>query len=462
MDNKGKITVFLSLMVNVFLVLGLTALQVISVHGAKAKATMCTRTALSDIQAGYNRYIFDNYHILLFDKNGGGYGEGYIEEQIIDNLTENLGDAFEIDDVQVTKYTMLTDDNCQPFKMQIADYIKYAAIESGFEYILDATDGKDGTLSDSVFEQPMPEMKPDIESMIGSDKADDPRRFTSKLQGGMLLSTVAPADLSISDYQMIPDDMVSFLFNGINSEIFEINSDFNDFDTMRSDLFAYGTWADSLLQDGIAVAYATQVFNHALNQEVNETAVLSCELEYLICGLPTDRENLKGVINKIIGIRMPINYAFLMMNTQKKSLIVEVSVPIATLTLVPLPVVEQLIAGCWAYAESVAEVRYLMHGHKMSFAKTNENWITDLENIGTTVVNEGKTDEKGLGYKDYLMILLAINNDKSVYRMLDLMQANARQENDDFRILNSAVGLRVDATIESEGKIFFIREDREY
>lgn len=461
MNNKGQITVFLCLLMSGLLVLATAMLRVVSVQGAKSKSAMCTRTALSDIQAGYNRYIYDHYHILLFDKTGNGKGEGYVEQTMCDNLQQNLGDEFDVVDLQVTNYEMIYDTACLPLKEQISDYVKYAAIESGVNYIIDATGGKDGTLSESVYEQQFEEKEFDPTQILNKTQ-DDPREETGRIRGSLLLATVVPDDLTVSEHTMVYEDIVPVRDIDYFGDIFEVNSHFDDFDGMKSDMKSYGTWSDSLTQAGANVAYAGAVFNNALEQDVNDTSVMCCELEYLICGFPTDPLNLQGVVNRIVAIRMPINYIFLLSNPEKKSIIVEVATAISSVTLVPISILEYLIAGCWAYAESVAEVRCLLNGDKMPFSKNNANWITDLDNLGKTIYEGGSSDAKGLSYKDYLFILLAMNNDKIVYRMLDLMQLNACQENDKFRMIHAATGLEVNIEIDAEGQSFYIKEQRSY
>lgn len=462
MNNKGKITVFLCLMISVLLVLCLFMLRIVSVQGARLKSIMCTRTALSNVQAGYNRYIYDHYHILLFDKTGNGKGEGYVEQQLHDNLQLNLGDEFAIDDMQVTAYEMLYDNACQAFKNQIADYVKYAAIEYGTDYVKTVTGGKDGTLPDSIFEQRLGSDESSGGQDLSVSASDDPRKETKWLTGGVLLKSVVPDDLTVSEYFIKDEDIVPIREVGFFRDVYSVDSKFEDLGSMKSDMKAYEKWSDSLAQAGANVAYASSVFNNALEQDVNDTAVMCCELEYLICGMPTDGSNLEGVINRIIGIRMPINYMFLCSNPEKKALIVEVAAAISIITLIPISILEQLIAAGWAYAEAVAEVRHLLHGDKMPFEKTNANWITDLTNLKTTMNEGGAEDKKGLGYKDYLLILLSLNNDKCLYRMLDLIQLNARQENEKFQMINAATGLEVNVVVESAGQVFYIKEKRSY
>lgn len=461
MNNKGQVTVFLCLMVSVLLVLGYAMLNIINVQNSKAKAAMCTRTALSNLQAGYNRYIYDHYHILLFDKTGNARGESYVEQEMCNNLQLNLGDSFDVSDFQVTNYEMLYDNSCQTFKEQITDYVKYAAIENGADYIKTVTGGKDGSISESAFQQNFEEVEIDPVQLLNNPK-DDPREQTGRIRGSLLLATVVPDDLTVSQYSMVYEDLVPIRSIDYFGDIFEVDSHFDNFDSMKSDMKSYGTWSDNLAQAGANVAYAGAVFNNALEQDVNETSVMCCELEYLICGFPTDALNMQGVVNRIVAIRMPINYIFLLSNPEKKAIIVEVAASVSAATLIPVSVLEHLIAGCWAYAESVAEVRCLLNGDRMAFEKTTANWITDLDNLGATIYEGGRADNKGLCYKDYLLILLAMNSDKSVYRMLDLMQLNARQENDKFNMINAATGVEVNAQINAAGKTFYIKERRSY
>ena len=52
------------------------------------KIVIATRLSMSDIKACYNSYIFEHYHILLFDKTAGGKGEAYLEEWLEQAYTE--------------------------------------------------------------------------------------------------------------------------------------------------------------------------------------------------------------------------------------------------------------------------------------------------------------------------------------------------------------------------------------
>lgn len=91
MNNKGRIVVFISMMTAVMIVLITLVIQVVILSAAKSKNVIATRLSMSDIKACYNSYIFEHYHILLFDKTAGGKGEAYLEEWLEQAYTEKLG-----------------------------------------------------------------------------------------------------------------------------------------------------------------------------------------------------------------------------------------------------------------------------------------------------------------------------------------------------------------------------------
>ena len=68
MNNKGQITVFISLIMCAVVMLGLFALKICRFYNAKAKSAQVVNTAISDVKSGFNSYIYEHYHILLFDK----------------------------------------------------------------------------------------------------------------------------------------------------------------------------------------------------------------------------------------------------------------------------------------------------------------------------------------------------------------------------------------------------------
>lgn len=488
MNNRGRITVFLSLMVGIMLILAMTAISIIDKYMAKSKLAMCSRTAVSGVMAQYNSYIYEHYHILLFDTNQSGKGEGYIEESIIDNLNTNLGADYQVEAVAISEFTYLWSDDCEELKQQIKDYAGYAALEYTAELILDKTGGEDGTLA--------PEILQDIESAGAADTqadnstagaadtqpddstagatgtqtdnsntksdTDDPRKLTGKLTGLGLLTVVLPDDIELSDRVLGVDEQTSRSMTGLFSFDFSLNNSFDSYSKFKDDISSHSVWKDSLIDVGVGVAYAAQVFNCATEQDVNDTSVLKCELEYLIGGKSSDAANIKSVVNRIIAIRLPVNYSFLMSDNVKSSELSTLATSLMAVTGIPSPILKRLLAGAWAYVEAVAEIRNLMAGSKLAFKKTASNWITDLDNLSESMYSTCEEDDKGLSYKDYLLILLAMDMDKGYIRMLDLIQLNTRETEADFNIKNAAVAISVDISVTHDGTKYGFKESVEY
>ena len=463
MKNKGSVTIFLCLMVTAMVLLGLTATKAVGYSLAEAKGAIAVRSAMSSVDAGYNSYIFENYHILLFDKSCNGKGEAYLEEQLIADVEHNLGDGFMVDELGVNDYDLLLEDDCSAFRKQISDYCSYALIEDGASSVLEATGNQDGTVSQEIYSDmdSATTEKPDDFSISFDDDEDDPRDFTENLTSEGILAIVAPEDLTISSEIVELYGVPSIEKIGYDFFDYQVDNDFDDLDMLKKDVDEYDSWKDKLLGGGAALVYATKVFNYA-TENVQENTAFAFELEYIICGRASDMENLKGTVNRIIGVRFPVNYAYLVSDASKMAEIKKLSWPIALATLVPEPIVRYLIAGCWAYVESIFDTRCLLDGQKQAFFKNKSNWKTDLNDLENSVNLDGEEAETGLEYKDYLMILMAMDMEKTYYRMLDVIELNTKRRYPSFDMSNAAVGFTLDTKITYKDRSICYREQMGY
>ena len=205
------------------------------------------------------------------------------------------------------------------------------------------------------------------------------------------------------------------------------------------------------------MVYAKGVFNCATNLTVNEGTVFDFELEYIICGDKSDYKNLNKTVKRLIALRLPIDFTYLLTDTSRMARVKSIAASISASTGVPYSVVKYLISGCWAYVESVADVKLLLKGKKLPFDKSGSNWLTDIDNLGGSLDDADFEDEAGMDYEDYLMILMALNMDTAYLRMLDLMQLNARQIYPDFKMENAAVGLTAEVSLIYDGSEFDYR-----
>lgn len=500
MNNKGRIVVFMSMITGVFLVLIVVVLQVVVQSNAKSKAVIAGRLSISDIKACYNSYIFEHYHILLFDTKAGG-GEAGIEERLTGYFSGKLGEGFADVEAAITDMDMLSDDSYAAFDEQIRDYAVYGLAEDGIAAIREKTGGQDGTLPADLKEdmeeaqneqaagaQAETEGKtgsgtPDAEHVAqasdGQDTgsgtqasngqemldkmkdADDPRDYTKRLSSSAILNLVLPGDKTVSDAQAEFIDVPSSRLGSLLTDFKEVDRRFDDMTGMMNGLLVLGSWQDALTDTGTQALYAAEVFNSYLETK-NDSAVLMYEQEYLIAGKRSDYENLRSVAHRIIGIRFPINYVSLCGQADKMSKLTTLATSIAAAAPYLIPAVKYLLAGCWAYIEAVADTRVLFDGKKAAFAKTSENWITDIDHISESLSQETEDVDGGLDYQAYLTILELIHMEQTKLRMLDLMQINAMQENAEFRIRNAAVGLEADFSCSYDGWTYYFHQKGNY
>ena len=502
----------MSMITGVFLVLIVVVLQIVVQSNAKSKTVIAGRLSISDIKACYNSYIFEHYHILLFDTKAGG-GEAGIEERLTGYFSGKLGEGFADVEAAITDMDMLSDDSYAAFDKQIRDYAVYGLAEDGIAAIREKTGGQDGTLpadlkedmEEAQNEQAARELA-ETEGKTGSgtpdtgsgtqalggqatehgtqasdrqdtgsgtqasngqemlDKmkdADDPRDYTKRLSSSAILNLVLPGDKTVSDAQAEFVDVPSSRLGSLLTDFKEVDRRFDDMTGMMNGLLVLGSWQDALTDTGTQALYAAEVFNSYLETK-NDSAVLMYEQEYLIAGKRSDYENLRSVAHRIIGIRFPINYVSLCGQADKMSKLTTLATSIAAAAPYLIPAVKYLLAGCWAYIEAIADTRVLFDGKKAAFAKTSENWITDIDHISESLSQETEDVDGGLDYQAYLTILELIHMEQTKLRMLDLMQINAMQENAEFRIRNAAVGLEADFSCSYDGWTYYFHQKGNY
>lgn len=97
-------------------------------------------------------------------------------------------------------------------------------------------------------------------------------------------------------------------------------------------------------------------------------------MEYILGGKNSDRENLKSVAAKLLLIRQGVNMAHLLADGGKRIQLETLSLAIASSFLVPpaAAVIEAALLVCWAFAESVLDVRELFAGGHVPLVKMRQ------------------------------------------------------------------------------------------
>ena len=221
-----------------------------------------------------------------------------------------------------------------------------------------------------------------------------------------------------------------------------------------------GTAGNSLAERVLINEYCGRFFTNALSEDNHP---IRYELEYLLHGGGTDRENLEKTVTELFAVREGMNLIHILSDPGKRQEAEALAAAITGVTgLAPLvKIVACVVMGVWAMGESIQDLRRLMAGKKVPLWKQKGDWTTSLDNI----LNMGRgqmmdagagedNTERGFTYEQYLKLLLLKTDPQTKHmRMLDVMQMNIQRQEPGFRMENCAYG--VDIRAKACGKHMF-------
>lgn len=187
----------------------------------------------------------------------------------------------------------------------------------------------------------------------------------------------------------------------------------------------YSGYTDYIDKNG----HETSRMEHIEKESRTDERLLDYEIEYILCGKQSDRDNLNEVLIKLSLIREGLNLSYLVTDGQKKNECLALSVQLLGYTgnMALIKAAQYFIMSIWAYAESIIELRNLYAGGSIATLKNADNWMTDIKGIISGDVSSlktnmsadeskaghktGDTDEyNSLDYMDYMRILLLMKD----------------------------------------------------
>ena len=202
----------------------------------------------------------------------------------------------------------------------------------------------------------------------------------------------------------------------------------------------------------------SRFLHHRCGAEERDTFFIN-EVEYILIGSYSDKDNYNGVRNQLFLMRTGLNLAHIYSDSNKKS---EVAALAEVLTPGPAAILTQaVIAGIWSAAEAENDLRRLEDGKKVPLIKSSVHWAISIENavwpeakqeiieLQETLEKNGEQENLELGkslharkkssgymepqnksgseYEDYLRILLFLENSEiKLLRCMDLIQMNLK------------------------------------
>lgn len=412
---RGEITVVLSLVFLLLFSFLASVLTAASIQVSKNYKRADMDMAMESVFAEYQRELWEEYHVLGID---GSYESGTFSEENICGRLEYYGGSSMEHEIQGME--LMTDYGGELFYGQAVAYMER---QTGLFLLEDKIEDAKRWEESEEAEQKLVEEEREQEELLSDQLSeaekelpveDNPIETVSNLKKSNLLQIVHPNPDNISNK--------AISVSGLPSQR-TLRTGKAEFQTESGRMRKYPWDIKNRL---LFVEYAKRHFSSG---EAEDEKALSCELEYLIAGKESDAENMESVVKRLIALRFPVNYLYLLTDQTK---VAEAETLAVTLSgIIALPAVEQLVKQgillAWAYGECLAEMNALLSGNEVPLVKSKESWMVSLPQLlaGNVCQGQDRTDIKGLGYRDYLTILLFLQNRETLtMRMIDLVELN--------------------------------------
>lgn len=432
--RKGSVTIF-SLLSMMLVASALFALlEAGRFQEIRQFAALQTQVGLESVFAEYNTYLWEEYRLLACKQNE--VCEEFIKisnARIVDDSYGTNFYQFVVKEIKLEGYTRLTDGNGKAYIQAVAGYMEENLMYEAAKMIYNQYEGIKNIQNNSGFDvsfidQALKEMQENTsegssgilnqesnledsekESINTYENQENLLEVIKELQNKGILSLVIEDTSQLSEKTMELSQVVSKrqLAEECNPRLEEAD------------------WYDKVLLQQYLLSYLSNYRN-------NKDHSMSYELEYILGGKETDVENMKAVVNQLLGIREAANFLYLINNSIKVEQARLMAVAIAGISANPviIEVVKLAVLSAWAFAESILDIRTLLDGEKIALLKSDTTWTMDLEYISTIGEDYKKAEncEDGLSYTEYLGILLLFQEENQLAeRGMDVQELTLRE-----------------------------------
>lgn len=411
----GELTAFLAILFVLLAGFICSVVKVAALHEEKCYRRTDMDLAMYSLFGEYQKDLLEEYHVFGMD---AGYESGnYSEEAVLGRLRYYGANSM---DLEITDIQFLTDNAGSAFYEQVLFYME---TKYGISLIQEFTGLTDDWEEQMVQGEEYFQEKEDVVGgLLQTLEAEELENSIAELQ-----------DASSSDFlkKVLPTDFV------LSSQAFHLA----EMPSRRALNRGFGSFQQrdlsGLTNRLLFGEYLLQNFSNACKE--NKSGGMAYELEYVIAGKGSDKENLESVAKKLALLRFVADYAYLQTDEVKQAEAQATALAISTALLSPqiTEVVKQAVILLWAYEESIEDVKTLLSGGSIPLIKSASQWQSaiDLEGTGTELVvresrgAEESAEENGVGmkYEDYLRILLFLTKRETcAMRSLDVIEYGLR------------------------------------
>lgn len=413
--KKAEITAFLSLIFILLVTFIGSVVDAASLQVAKNFRRADAERAMECVFAEYQKELLEEYDIFSLDAGyeGGEYGENLLYKRLKYYGLVNSNNVIE-------RIEFLSDNFAKAFLEQVSFYMEH---KYGLDIVGDSLENiilwekQENASEEYVKEED--QNKEYLQDLLEENEGElpeenNPIAHIDALKKTPVLNLVVPQEKGISEKLVNVNELPSRR---------ELNRGYGDFSDERRDIEV----SDKLL-------FGKYVLEHFSCFTDDTEHILDYEVEYMIAGKESDRENLQAVVNRLLLLRFAPNYTYLQSSADKRAEAEALAITLSSVLAIPAitEVVTQGILLAWAFGESVIDMRVLLSGNKVPFTKDGGSWQLSLSGLLKLSeygdINDGADASEGLSYEEYLKILLFLNEkEESAMRCLDLIEQNLQK-----------------------------------
>lgn len=454
--KDAYLTVYVSLIFGIVLSLIMALIEGATIGTARVQSEMTADLGLDSVFAEYNRELLNQYDMFFIDDSyctaNGGIGkiESHLSSYINCNADPTIDCSFPGHTnflrltnpyLEIESVSFATDNKGEVWKAQAVEYMKATCGLSALDKIKNElkTVNDESLATRNIFDEISASRKNFDETV---DEQEEIVETDQKTDGGFSYTDIVDILDSIKGSGILNLVTNTSKLSGgtINRKEYikyrQENGNINKGAGLHDGVESPDGLDDELFYN----EYILKKFGYFNSQK--DVGPLKYEVEYILYGKESDISNLRECASKLLQVRMVSNFIYLNKDTAKKAETGAVALAITALLGIPQAekVLQQIILGVWAYAESVVDIRCLFDGGKVPLLKQSKDWTLGLSGILNGAFKSFAKDTSkttGLSYKDYLRIFLALSNkEDKLLRSLDMVEMDIRQTkgNENFRI----------------------------
>lgn len=393
-EEKGQITVFLSLLLIVLIGFSFVVVEGVSSYSASALGEDAVKNAGENILANYDRELFNKYHIFFLDPREKNYilsdGKADMDQYFSGNSFFNVF----CNSLKMTEEVTAVEEDGLYLKHEIREWMKYRQEEKVKDTLKQLINNVKKNNADrkeyqneaeeetgNIEQSEENKVEDTAEEETVSQEVQKERTTWKEIKEALQLLTKTGILFYVSDHpeqlsrksiseENLPSrakkreqeehKVEEFLFSGLGLKGIK---------SMLSVDFSINTNSTLWTKENYIVPYIEECFldyseeGREEKEEKNDVQeqVLAYEKEYLIKGQPSDLDNLKRVANDIFLLRFINNYIFTGRDAEIQS---QVNLMASALTgVVGIPqtakAVQMMLRAALSYGESLLELHTL-------------------------------------------------------------------------------------------------------